>query len=97
MTTKRSTKTDYTTSNRYIESSFTMPFGRHRGKRLSDIPMGYLRWLLSIPLTQPLLGEVEEVVYGKKVTPVVIEKSPEDRVDEIIKNWQPASQDGVPA
>ena len=27
-------------------SVFTFPFGKHKGKPLSDVPMGYLRWYL---------------------------------------------------
>lgn len=27
----------------------TMPFGKHRGKKFTEIPTGYLEWLLSLP------------------------------------------------
>jgi hypothetical protein len=26
-----------------------MPFGKHRGKQLSELPAGYLAWLLTLP------------------------------------------------
>jgi len=36
-----------------------MPFGRHEGRDIGDLPDSYLRWLMSIEMRQPLLAEVE--------------------------------------
>lgn len=37
-----------------------MPFGKHRGVEIKDLPNDYLAWLLTIELRQPLAGWVEE-------------------------------------
>ena len=37
---------------------FTMPFGRHRGEPLDELPDGYLRWLLGRDLREPLRSAV---------------------------------------
>lgn len=36
-----------------------MPFGRYRGRLLSDLPLHYLGWLESIELREPLRAQVE--------------------------------------
>jgi hypothetical protein len=36
----------------------TMPFGRHRGTKISDLPDHYIEWLLSIELREPLRSAV---------------------------------------
>src|SRR5262245_55092932 len=35
----------------------TMPFGKHRGKRLADVPLSYLAWLLDECDVKPYLRE----------------------------------------
>jgi hypothetical protein len=35
-----------------------MPFGKHRGVDVRDLPDGYLNWLLTIDLREPLLSAV---------------------------------------
>ena len=36
-------------------SRYHMPFGKHRGKVLGEIPLGYLKWLHDLPeLREPL-------------------------------------------
>ncbi len=37
-----------------------MPFGKHRGRPIEDIPTGYLKWLLTIDLYDDLRDAVEE-------------------------------------
>ena len=34
-----------------------MPFGKHKGSRLRDIPIGYLDWLLGLDDLRPQLRE----------------------------------------
>jgi hypothetical protein len=41
-------------------SSVRMPFGKHQGKLLSEVPLGYLDWLLRIELKPFLREAVEE-------------------------------------
>lgn len=35
-----------------IDEDFIMPFGKHKGKRLADMPKSYLRWLVSSGASQ---------------------------------------------
>lgn len=37
-----------------------MPFGKHRGRPIEDIPTAYLKWLLTIELYDVLRNAVEE-------------------------------------
>jgi hypothetical protein len=47
-------------------TDYTMPFGRHRGQRISEIPTSYLRWVLREvrDLDPDLRDAIEEVVRG---------------------------------
>jgi hypothetical protein len=36
-----------------VSATFTLPFGRHRGKRLDEVPAHYLTWLLDLPDLYP--------------------------------------------
>ncbi len=41
-----------------------MPFGKHRGKRLADVPTSYLRWLLAeCDLSAWLLAGVRQELW----------------------------------
>jgi uncharacterized protein (DUF3820 family) len=40
----------------------TLRFGQHRGKRLREVPVGYLEWLLTIELREPLRTAVHDLV-----------------------------------
>jgi hypothetical protein len=37
-----------------------MPFGKHRGERLEDVPFEYLEWLTTLTLREPLRSQVED-------------------------------------
>ncbi len=42
-------------------SDFVMPFGKHKGKTLDDVPLSYLEWLRDLDdLQEPLLSAVLE-------------------------------------
>jgi hypothetical protein len=40
----------------------TIRFGTHRGKRLREVPVSYLAWLLTIELREPLRSAVHDLV-----------------------------------
>jgi hypothetical protein len=40
----------------------TIRFGQHRGKRLREVPVGYVEWLLTIELREPLRTAVHDLV-----------------------------------
>ena len=61
-----------------------MPFGKHAGKELCEVPRQYLRWLRR----QPTLGawlakEIDEVLNGKAVA-----SSDEGSFEEALKSWE---------
>lgn len=35
-----------------------MPFGQHKGRALSEVPLDYLQWLFTIELREPLCSAV---------------------------------------
>jgi hypothetical protein len=44
-----------------VPGDVTIRFG-HRGKRLREVPVGYLEWLLTIELREPLRSAVHDLV-----------------------------------
>jgi hypothetical protein len=40
----------------------TLRFGQHRGKRLREVRVGYVEWLLTIELREPLRTAVHDLV-----------------------------------
>jgi hypothetical protein len=65
-----------------------MPFGKHVGEELTEIPRQYLRWLR----TQPWLGgwlvkEIDAVLNGEAVG------SPNESSEEALEAWKEA-EDG---
>jgi hypothetical protein len=72
---------------------YRMPFGRHRGERLSQVPDGYLVWLADRPnLREPLRTYLEEELerrgedkrkeYGSPASPFA--RPAEDAIFELI-------------
>ncbi|MHB8955439.1 MAG: J domain-containing protein [Pirellulaceae bacterium] len=43
-----------------------MPFGKHMGQAIEDIPTGYLRWLLTIDLLPHLQYAVQQELSNRK-------------------------------
>ena len=43
-----------------------MPFGKHEGKLLKDIPIDYIEWLSGRDLKEPLKSMVNELLNGNK-------------------------------
>lgn len=60
-----------------------MPFGKHAGVELTDVPKQYLRWLKGQQWVGAwLLKEVEDVLNGKVVA------SSDESFEEALKSWE---------
>lgn len=56
-----------------------MPFGKYKGKTVSELPDSYIAWLMKkCELKEPLKTWVEEVIW---------EKVCKDKKEELIKKW----------
>jgi hypothetical protein len=64
----------------------SMPFGRHKGTKISELPDDYLQWLLSIDLRQPLKSAVENEYRERECTDDDDDATPVNAlvVDEIV-------------
>jgi uncharacterized protein (DUF3820 family) len=61
-----------------------MPFGKHQGKDLTEIPKGYLRWLRRQDWVGGwLVHAVDQVLDGKQEP----QPSRDDLVHQIVKPW----------
>ena len=58
-----------------------MPFGKHKGLELCDVPDNYLDWLLSIDLRPRLRRQVESEVQARRFSGRSVDE-PEDEPDE---------------
>jgi hypothetical protein len=50
-----------------MNSEQRMPFGKHKGTLVRELPGDYLRWLSTIELREPLKGAVKEALAWKPV------------------------------
>lgn len=66
-------------------ASWTMPFGRHKGTRLRDIPTNYLTWLLTIDLAPDLERAVMAEVAWRKY-----ERTQDDYIPRQRQTYVPA-------
>jgi len=59
-----------------------MPFGKHAGVEVSDVPRQYLLWLRRQPnLRGPLVKEIDDVLNGTVVAPS------DESFEEALKSW----------
>lgn len=62
-----------------------MPFGKHQGKELTEIPKGYLHWLRSQDWVGGwLVNAVNQVLDGKEAP----EPARDELVHQIVKPWK---------
>jgi uncharacterized protein (DUF3820 family) len=54
-----------------------MPFGKHKGASLKDIPGDYLRWLSTIELREPLRGAVMAALNLTVQIPTAAPRAPQ--------------------
>lgn len=60
-----------------------MPFGKHKGKAVAEVPVGYLRWLLdNADIRPPLFDAVYLAAYG---TPPDREDTLYERLNRIMR------------
>jgi Putative quorum-sensing-regulated virulence factor len=66
-----------------------MTFGKHRGKRLEDIPGDYLLWCLDNMgnLSPTLRRGIEDVLGVNQALPLKIPETVRNKVRETIKTW----------
>lgn len=64
-----------------------MPFGKHKGKPVADVPKRYLTWLIrNVDLQPPLLHHVGNRLYG---TPIPETTATTDNdIDVIVGSWE---------
>lgn len=64
-----------------------MPFGKHAGVELTDVPRQYLRWLRNQPwLGAWLAREIDDVLNGK------VEPSSDESFEEVLEKWRVANR-----
>ena len=70
----------------------TMPFGKHKGKPIHEIPKNYLIWLTDNVDMHPWLAKAVQAALGNEGIP---EEDEEAKVHRIVKPWSPS--EGEPA
>lgn len=73
---------------------YRMPFGRHEGQTLAEIPTGYLQWILREQITNPhwLLARVELELWTRRVR----ESGPRREEQQRRAETPPPRQDAQP-
>jgi hypothetical protein len=68
-----------------------MPFGKHRGVEVEKLPENYVKWLwTNIDLREPLLSEVERVIYGlPKASPAPSSEHIKEVYHDMAMKWHP--------
>ena len=67
-----------------------MPFGKHRGCYVEDLPQSYLRWLLdNVDLREPLLTEVCNALVDYDPSPVPSTDKVRIIYRELAFKWHP--------
>jgi hypothetical protein len=56
------------TKAKSMNSDFRMPFGKHKGTPVKDLPGDYLKWLSTIELRDPLASEVKKAMSWRPVS-----------------------------
>jgi hypothetical protein len=51
-----------------MNSEQRMPFGKHKGTLVRELPGDYLKWLSTIELREPLASEVKKVMSWRPVS-----------------------------
>jgi hypothetical protein len=66
-----------------------MPFGKHRGRRIDEIPPNYLLWCLDNMnnLSPTLRRAMEDVLGVNQACPVKIPETVRNKVREVAKTW----------
>jgi uncharacterized protein (DUF3820 family) len=58
-----------------------MPFGKHKGKDMNDLPIKYVKWLAE---NADLYGELQAAVYQRLGLAIPQRKSMYERLDEVV-------------
>ncbi len=70
-----------------------MPFGKHKGKLLTDIAEefpAYIRWLVTIELKDPLKSKIEDIFNSKQFQTILAEYEENERqyYDAVRDCWE---------
>src|SRR5262245_47790393 len=49
-----------------LDDDAILPFGKHQGKRLDEVPLGYVRWLLGLPDLEPWLRQAVKAELARR-------------------------------
>lgn len=63
-----------------------LPFGKHKGQKLSEVPVRYLDWMLSIDLSPQLRADIE--AYLKT-------QAEYEQMDQTPRDWKEGREDFV--
>lgn len=73
-----------------------VPFGKHKGKRVADVPLGYVKWACD-NADLSWCPEIRDAFFHRVGRPVAAPKivTVEDKIDAIVQAFTP-SEDGIP-